>query len=181
MNSFHQLYQMQMHQIHLPIHPRILEGNPLTQRVEPETAKKTKTKATKTTKGASCGGSILDYVLGPHPIRGRIEKVQQSAELKNVERPFLFKRHPPKKKVRTQKGNPQAKPQKLMQASMSHVPHFWLNMIGMKWFSAMATSPTDETELKQALNDQTVSWRGWQMFRDLDSFDDFCLFDNGWS
>eukprot|EP00434_Breviolum_minutum_P011723 symbB.v1.2.010343.t1/scaffold675.1/size173442/1 len=47
----------------------ILEGNPLTQRVEPETAKKTKTKATKTTKGASCGGSILDYVLGPYPIR----------------------------------------------------------------------------------------------------------------
>lgn len=68
-----------------------------------------------------------------------------------------------------------------MQPSMSHVPHFWLNMIGMKWFSAMATSPTDETELKQALNDQTVSWRGWQMFRDLDSFDDFCLFGNEWS
>lgn len=107
MNSFHQLYQMQMHQIHLPIHPRILEGNPLTQRVEPETAKKTKTKATKTTKGASCGGSILDYVLGPHPIRGRIEKVQQSAELKNVERPFLFKRHPKKKKVKgPRKGTP---------------------------------------------------------------------------
>jgi len=44
----------------------ILEGNPLTQRVEPETAKKTKTKATKTTKGSTTPWSSAGFASVIH-------------------------------------------------------------------------------------------------------------------